>query len=145
MTAQTNAGLERFIEAQDAHGTYEVARREIQAGNKTSHWMWFVFPQLAELGRSSTAKYYGVADIGEAHDYLVDPVLGPRLKEISRELLAHQGTDLVAILGPIDALKLRSSMTLFEVADSSERVFSAVLDAFCAGERDEKTLALLGR
>lgn len=95
----------------------------------------FVFPQLASLGRSGTAKRYGLAGLGDARAYLADPVLGPRLVEAAALLLAHSGADPVSIMGPVDAIKLRSSMTLFEAADPSEPAFSAVLETLCAGER----------
>ncbi len=136
--------LERFLEAQDANGTYERALAELRAGRKQSHWMWFVFPQLVGLGRSETARHFGIADLAEARAYARHPVLGARLIECARALLEQGSDDPVSILGPIDARKLRSSMTLFELARPDAHVFDAVLDRFHAGIRDEATLDLLG-
>jgi uncharacterized protein (DUF1810 family) len=136
--------LDRFVAAQDAGGTYAAALRELRAGRKTSHWMWFVFPQLAGLGRSSTAQAYAIGSLGEARDYLAHPVLGPRLKECAAALLNHTDRSAEAVLGGIDALKLRSSMTLFARAAPEEAVFQRVLDAFYGGEPDARTDALLG-
>lgn len=118
------------------------ALAEITRGRKDSHWMWFVFPQLRGLGRSPTARHYGL-DPEEAAAFLADPVLGPRLVGISRALLAHAGTrSATAIFGPVDALKLRSSMTLFAAQPDADPVFAAVLAAFCDGPCTQ-TLALL--
>ncbi|SDU80021.1 Uncharacterized protein, DUF1810 family [Microlunatus sagamiharensis] len=136
--------LDRFVAAQDAGGTYAAALRELRAGRKTSHWMWFVFPQLAGLGRSSTAQAYAVGSLAEARDYLAHPVLGPRLRECAAALLTHADRSAETVLGGIDALKLRSSMTLFARAVPEEEVFQRVLDAFYAGEPDARTDALLG-
>ncbi|WP_347303234.1 DUF1810 domain-containing protein [Croceibacterium sp. TMG7-5b_MA50] len=137
-----DTGLQRFVTAQD--GTYQQALAEVRAGDKRSHWMWFTFPQLAGLGRSPTAQFYGIACRAEAIDYLAHPVLGPRLLEITDTMLAWSGRrTAAAILGEIDALKFRSSMTLFaEVADDPEPFISA-LAAFHGGERDPLTLRLL--
>ena len=139
-----DAGLERFVEAQDTGGTYAQALRELRAGRKTSHWMWFVFPQVAGLGRSSMAQAYAIASLQEARDYLAHPVLGPRLRESVAAVLTHTDRTAEQVLGGIDALKLRSSMTLFARADPAEPAFAAVLDAFYAGEADERTEQLLG-
>ncbi len=103
--------LQRFVDAQDRAGTYDQALAELRAGRKESHWMWFVFPQLAGLGRSPTARTYGIASLAEAHAYLGHPVLGPRLRESARALIAHSDRSAEEILGEIDAIKLRSSMT----------------------------------
>ena len=135
------ADLSRFREAQ--RGTYETALAELRAGAKRSHWMWFIFPQLRSLGRSPTAKRYGIEGLEEARAYLADPVLGPRLVQAAGAVLAHRGTAPEAILGGIDALKLRSSATLFEAA-GGDPVFGEVLEAFYGGERCPKTLAELG-
>ncbi|MFW3172032.1 DUF1810 domain-containing protein [Geodermatophilus sp. CPCC 206100] len=135
-------GLERFVQAQDG-GVHEAALRELRAGTKRGHWMWFVFPQVAGLGRSSTAQHYAVSGLPEAQAYLDHPVLGPRLVECAQALLDLGTSDAVAVLGPIDAVKLRSSMTLFERAAPEAAVFGGVLDRFFAGERDEATLARL--
>ena len=135
--------LERFVSAQDEHGTYDRALRELRAGRKTSHWMWFVFPQVEGLGRSETARFYAVAGLGEARGYLAHPVLGPRLRECCRTVLDLEGTTAEAILGSIDAVKLRSSMTLFMRADPGEPLFQQVLETYFDGEPDEATDELL--
>lgn len=132
--------LERFVTAQDDGGTYEGALRELRAGAKRSHWMWFVFPQIAGLGSSPTARRYAIGSLAEARAYLAHPVLGPRLRESARALAELDGTDDAdAILGPIDALKLRSSMTLFARADPDEPVFTAVLHRYYGGQADPAT------
>lgn len=133
--------LQRFIDAQD--GTYETAVAELRAGLKQSHWMWFAFPQLAGLGRSRTAQYFGIASLDEARAYLDHPLLGARLKESVGALLPHAGKRTPEeILGEIDAMKLRSSLTLFDrVAPGG--LFAEALAAFYGGARDERTLALL--
>ena len=137
--------LDRFVLAQDDHTTYDRALSELRAGRKTSHWMWFVFPQVAGLGHSPTAKHYELAGLAEARAYLGHDALGPRLLECCRALLALDGgTTAEQVLGPVDAMKLRSSMTLFARADPDERIFSEVLDRFFDGAPDERTLALLG-
>jgi uncharacterized protein (DUF1810 family) len=134
--------LSRFAVAQA--GVYDAALAEVRRGRKTSHWMWFVFPQLRGLGRSETSIHYGIADLDEARAYLADPVLDPRLREIAAATLAAPaGRGAVDIFGPIDAMKLRSSMTLFAVADPAEPVFRAVLDRFFEGQDDPQTMALL--
>ncbi len=137
------SGLERFVEAQDAHGTYEAAVAELRAGRKTSHWMWFVFPQLAGLGRSQTARHYAIASLAEARDYLAHPTLGPRLIAAAQVLAGHTDRSAEQILGGVDALKLRSSMTLFARADPAQPVFAQVLDRFYGGEADQATDDLL--
>ena len=133
--------LERFVDAQA--GTYDQALAELRAGRKTSHWMWWVFPQVAGLGMSDTSRTYAVAGLAEARAYLRHDVLGPRLRECCRALLALQDVSATRVLGEIDAIKLRSSMTLFAVADPAEPVFTEVLDRFYDGERDERTVRLL--
>jgi uncharacterized protein (DUF1810 family) len=139
--------LERFVRAQDSHGTYPSALAELRAGAKRSHWMWFVFPQIAGLGRTPTAQRYAVSGLPEARAYLAHPVLGPRLVECAEALLALATSDPDLVLGPVDAMKLRSSMTLFEAASRSADggVFGRVLDRFYEGARDDLTLELLGR
>ena len=134
--------LERFVGAQDG-GVYEQALRELRAGAKRGHWMWFVFPQVAGLGRSSTAQHYALAGLEEARAYLAHPVLGPRLVECAQALLELSGRDPVRVLGSVDAVKLRSSMTLFEAAAPDERVFAKVLERWFDGERDEATTTRL--
>jgi uncharacterized protein (DUF1810 family) len=139
------ADLKRFVVAQDAHNTYNNALAELRAGRKTSHWMWFVFPQLAGLGRSPTAQRYAIADLDEARAYLAHPVLGPRLFEASNAILGQAGSlSAFDVLGGIDAVKLRSSMTLFVRAAPGEAVFREVLAAFYDGEEDDATVRLLG-
>ncbi|GAB3685040.1 DUF1810 domain-containing protein [Angustibacter aerolatus] len=135
--------LQRFVDAQDDDGTYARALAELRAGRKQSHWMWFVLPQLAGLGRSETARRYAVHDVDEAAAYLAHPVLGPRLRETCETLLALDDADPDAVLGPVDATKLRSSMTLFEVAAPTEGVFADVLLRLFDGRRDDATLHLL--
>jgi uncharacterized protein (DUF1810 family) len=135
--------LERFRVAQNAHGTYDEALAELRRGRKTTHWMWFVFPQIAGLGRSSTAVHFAVRSVDEARAYLADPVLGPRLREASAAAAAAPAASAEQLLGGIDATKLRSSMTLFAHAAPEEDVFRRVLDRWFAGEEDEATLALI--
>ncbi|MEA3031063.1 MAG: hypothetical protein QOG13_2388 [Sphingomonadales bacterium] len=133
--------LERFVAAQE--GVYPQALGELRRGRKQSHWMWFVFPQLAALGRSETARFYALASAEEARLYLAHPLLGPRLRECAAAILAHRGLGAEAIFGPVDTLKLKSSMTLFEAAAADPAPFAALLDAFFGGERDAATLALI--
>ncbi len=134
--------LERFVAAQDG-GVYEQALRELRPGAKRSHWMWFVFPQVAGLGRSPTARHYAISGLEEARAYLAHPVLGPRLVECAQALLAQPGDDPERVLGSVDALKLRSSMTLFEAAAPDQPVFGEVLDRLYGGRRDEATATRL--
>lgn len=136
--------LQRFVSAQDELGTFDGALRELRAGRKRSHWMWFVFPQLAGLGRSSTAEHFGIHGADEASAYLAHPVLGPRLRECTRALADLDESDPVTVLGPVDALKLRSSMTLFAAVAPDEPTFLAVLNQYYDGEPDPRTLWLLG-
>ncbi|MDX6299233.1 MAG: hypothetical protein QOF53_447 [Nocardioidaceae bacterium] len=135
--------LERFLVAQ-ASGVYARALEELQDGRKRSHWMWFVFPQLAGLGRSATAQHFAVSGLDEARAYLQHPVLGVRLRESVSALLGLPGTDPVAVLGSIDAVKLRSSMTLFARAAPEGEIFQQVLDRYFGGLPDEATIRLLG-
>jgi len=120
--------LQRFINAQ-AGGIFEDALAELEAGCKQSHWMWFIFPQHRDLGRSPTAKFYGLAGPAEAHAFAVHPLLGPRLRKCSRAILRHlrEGRSAEAILGPVDAMKLRSSMEIFAAATAGEPLFHDVL------------------
>jgi uncharacterized protein (DUF1810 family) len=131
--------LQRFVDAQDAAGTYDAALAELLAGGKRSHWMWFVFPQVAGLGHSATAQRYAVSGLAEARAYLAHPVLGPRLVACARALTGLQATDPVEVLGPVDAQKLQSSMTLFARADPHEAVFQDVLDQYFEGSPDDAT------
>lgn len=135
--------LQRFVVAQSG-GVYETALGELQAGTKRTHWMWFVFPQLAGLGRSETARFYALADRAEAAAFRAHRLLGPRLTACTDAMLSWAGRrDARAILGALDALKFRSSMTLFEAAAANPRPFAGALEAFYGGERDAATLALL--
>lgn len=129
--------LERFLKAHRFN--YENALREITDGRKRTHWIWFIFPQLAVLGHSANAKYYGLSGYDEAKAYLEHPILGVRLREITKALLQHRGESAVDILGDIDAVKVRSCMTLFD-AVSPDDIFQEVLDAFYGGSSDKKTL-----
>lgn len=135
--------LERFVRAQEARGTYDRALAELRAGRKSSHWMWFVFPQVAGLGRSDVARTYAIADLDEARAYLAHDVLGPRLHECCRALLDLGEVSAAEVLGELDAMKLRSSMTLFTRADPDDPVPADVLDRFFDGEQDERTVQLL--
>jgi uncharacterized protein (DUF1810 family) len=139
--------LQRFVEAQDRGGAYASALAELRAGRKRGHWMWFVLPQVAGLGRSEMARAYAVSGLPEARAYLRHEVLGPRLRECAEALDALSERDPVAVLGGIDATKLRSSMTLFEraAADPSDaEPFARVLDHFFGGRRDDATTGILG-
>ena len=133
----------RFLDAQQT--VYAQVLDELGAGHKVSHWMWFIFPQLAALGQSSTARFYGLADKAEARAYGGHPVLGQRLRECSELVLGIQGRTATQILGSPDDLKLRSCMTLFEAALPTYTVFGAVLGHFYGDARDRLTLALLQR
>jgi uncharacterized protein (DUF1810 family) len=143
MTSADPFDLQRFVAAQDRGGTHEAALAELRAGRKTSHWMWFVFPQVAGLGRSPTAAHYAIGSLDEARAYLEHPVLGPRLREAAGVLMQLTGPSARDIFGSIDALKLRSSMTLFHRADPSELAFAAVLERYFGGEPDQATDRLL--
>ena len=134
--------LDRFLNAQQ--GDYAVALAEVRRGRKTSHWMWYIFPQIAGLGQSSTARYYSIRDLEEAREYYAHPVLGQRLREISGALLELRGSDPVAVFGGIDSMKLKSSMTLFAVAAPDDPLFRQVLDKYYGGEQDALTLRILG-
>lgn len=137
--------LHRFVEAQDAGGTYEQALGELRDGRKRGHWMWFVLPQLAGLGRSELAQRYALDSLDEARDYLAHPVLGPRLRACAQALTALPGHDAERVLGPVDAQKLHSCMTLFALAAPQEPVFAAVLAQYFCGELDGGTTGLLER
>jgi uncharacterized protein (DUF1810 family) len=131
--------LRRFVDAQERQGIYGQALEELRAGQKTSHWIWFVFPQIAGLGRSATARLFALDSLDEARAYLGHPLLGPRLRECSQALLGVSGKSAREILGETDATKLRSSMTLFAHAGPNEPVFREVLDRYYEGKRDEET------
>ena len=132
--------LGRFHAAQE--GVFERALAELNAGRKRTHWMWFVFPQLRGLGRSSMARKYGIADLDEARDYLADPELSARLQACGEALLAHRGKPVEEILGNFDALKLRSSATLFRETGEGP-VFQDLLDAFFGGQDCRNTMTML--
>ena len=132
--------LERFVDAQDP--IYAGALAEIRRGAKRSHWMWFVFPQLEGLGRSLLAGFYGIRSIDEAREYLEHPVLGPRYLECVAALQDLPISDPVAVFGEVDAMKLRSSLTLFELVQPLP-IFTAALDRWFGGSRDEATLRML--
>ena len=135
--------LDRFLQAQDSGGTFQRAVAELRAGRKVSHWMWFIFPQIAGLGLSATSQRYAISGLTEARAYLEHPVLGPRLIECATILAATDGKSAAEILGSVDAMKLRSSMTLFAVAARDQPAFSAVLTKYFGGTPDEATLARL--
>lgn len=141
MTTPDTFNLQRFLDAQE--NDYADALREIKQGYKQSHWIWFIFPQMRGLGRSSMAEYYGISSNEEARAYLDHPTLKARLIEISTALLQHKGKSTAyEILGTIDAIKVRSSMTLFDHIMPNS-IFAEVLDAFYNSERDELTIRIL--
>ena len=130
--------LDRFLEAQEH--MYEIALSEIKKGSKRSHWMWFIFPQLRGLGSSKMSYVFGINGIEEAKKYLEHPVLSSRLIEITEALLTHKGKDIYDIMGDIDDIKLKLSMTLFALASEEHSLFHQVLDSFYDGEKDENTI-----
>ncbi len=136
-------GLQRFIEAQDR--VYDSVLDELALGEKTTHWMWFVFPQLKALGRSPMAKHFGIESLDEASAYFQHPILGKRLVECTQMLLKPSNTDVFEIFGSPDDLKFRSCMTLFKQAAPEEPVFPRALDRFFHGKPDEVTLGLLNK
>jgi len=129
--------LERFVAAQQ--GVYDGALDELRAGRKVGHWIWFIFPQIAGLGHSATSQHYAIATLEEARAYLAHPVLGPRLRESAATVLATTDRTALEIFGSIDAMKLRSSMTLFHRAAPDEALFAQVLNRFFGGIPDEAT------
>jgi uncharacterized protein (DUF1810 family) len=137
------SGLQRFVDAQ-AH-TYDQALAELRAGQKRTHWMWFVFPQIAGLGRSGMAQRFAIRNLDEAKAYLGHPVLGRRLVECAGTLTALDTEDAVAVFGSVDAMKLHSSMTLFARAAPDEPVFREVLDHYFGGAEDEGTTTRLSQ
>jgi uncharacterized protein (DUF1810 family) len=140
----TSPDLVHFIEAQDA--VWPEVTAELEAGHKRTHWMWFVFPQIAGLGFSHRARLYAIRDLAHARRYLADPVLGPRLREGVRLMLLQAGRPAADILGSPDDMKFRSCLTLFREAagEADAALFGAALDAFYGGEPDPRTLSLLG-
>ena len=131
--------LQRFVDAQA--GLIDAVRKELRQGRKRSHWMWFVFPQLAGLGYSAMAQRYAIDSLAEAQAFLAHPLLGPRLRECSALVLAIDGRDIHQIFGAPDDLKFWSSMTLFDVADPSEEIFGNCLRKYFSGRRDHGTLS----
>jgi uncharacterized protein (DUF1810 family) len=143
LAAKTPIDLDRFVSAQAS--IYNQALAEIRSGQKRTHWIWFIFPQIEGLGHSSTSMHYAIRSLEEARAYLQHPLLGPRLIECSEAVLAVQGRTASDILSYPDDLKLRSSMTLFERVAEPGSVFGRVLDRYFQGSRDERTLQLLKR
>ncbi len=137
-----NDEMSRFVQAH--RSDYQRALSEIRSGKKTSHWMWYIFPQVKGLGHSPTSAYYGIRDLDEAKAYLADPVLGAHLVEICNALLSLDTNDATEVMGQPDDKKLRSSMTLFDAAAESSDVFQRVLDKYYGGEKDLRTLRILG-
>ena len=135
--------LELFVKAQEL--AYPIALQDIKKGKKRSHWMWYIFPQLRGLGTSTMAHKYGIVDLGEAKAYLEHPVLSARLYELCGELLKHRDKSAYDIFGDIDAMKLKSSMTLFALTSKEHTIFDEVLECFFDGERDAITLKLINR
>ena len=133
--------FQRFLDAQE--GVFETACGELARGRKESHWMWFIFPQMEGLGRSSVARRYAVKSRAEAEAYLCHPILGARLRQSAQALLKVEGKTATQVMGSPDDLKLRSSMTLFALVAGDEIVFQEVLDKYYGGEKDTKTVALL--
>lgn len=133
--------LKRFLEAQE--NDFATALAEIRRGRKQSHWMWYIFPQIAGLGFSSTSKFYAVKDRAEAESYLAHPILGKRLIEISNALLEIEGKTANQIFGSPDDVKLKSSMTLFGALENTNPVFQSVLDKYFNGVKDQRTLELI--
>ena len=133
--------LDRFIRAQEYN--YSDALKEIKNGKKISHWMWYVFPQIKGLGKSDTAKWYAIKDLQEAKDYLNNEILSNRLEQICKALLELDCNDAYKIFGSPDDMKLKSSMTLFEIAAPENKIFKRVLDKYFNGERDQKTIEII--
>lgn len=134
--------ISRFIKAHQSD--YRRALSEIKNGKKVSHWMWYIFPQIKGLGRSSISEYYGIQDLNEAKAYLADPILGKHLIEICEALLSLDTNDAAEVMGRPDDRKLKSSMTLFDAATESLNVFQMVLDKYYQGKKDYRTLRMLG-
>ena len=133
--------LDRFVQAQTL--MYPSVLKQIQNGKKTSHWMWFMFPQLRGLGTSTMAHLYGISGLGEAKAYLAHPVLSGRLYELCGELLKHKDKTALEIFGDVDEMKLKSSMTLFALTSEDHTIFNEVLECFFNGEMDEVTVKLI--
>jgi uncharacterized protein (DUF1810 family) len=130
--------LQRFIDAQDS--IYEMVCSELRTGHKRGHWMWFIFPQIIGLGSSATAQKYGIRSRAEARAYLNNAILGPRLRHCAKVLMSIEGRSAEGIFGPVDAMKLRSCMTLFDSVTANDRTFSDVLRKYFGDERDQLTV-----
>lgn len=139
--AYSNNDITRFLDAQNK--LYLTALSEIRNGKKESHWMWFIFPQIKGLGKSTIANYYAIADLNEAEEFLNHPVLAKHLIEISQLLLTYKTKSIEAILGELDARKLRSSMTLFSRVENANPIFQEILDTFFSGYSDPLTLSMI--
>ena len=139
--AEKKYDLSRFIEAHEKD--YQRALKEVKAGYKRTHWMWYIFPQIAGLGFSRTSQFYSISDLGEAKAYLQHEVLGAHTKELCESLLALETNDAVEVFDWPDDMKLKSCMTLFEIADPEQKLYGDVLDKFFDGKRDENTIKLL--
>ncbi len=135
--------LNRFLKAQE--GVYDRALAELRAGEKRSHWMWFIFPQIEGLGHSPTTRLYSIKSLEEARQYLAHPVLGPRLKECAEAVMAVHGRSASDIFGHPDDWKLQSSMTLFELVSGPHSAFERVLEKYYQGKRDSRTLQIVGK
>ncbi len=135
--------IQRFVDAQAL--VYPDVLDELRAGNKTTHWMWFIFPQLRALGRSQMARFYGLTDLQEARQYLQHPLLGSRLKECTRLMLTHGDRTALEILHKPDDIKFCSCMTLFKIADPNEPLFQEAIATFYVGYHDEMTVQLINR
>lgn len=140
MNAEDKFNLVRFVEAQQS--VYPIVLKELRDGRKRSHWMWYIFPQLKHLGYSYNAKYYGISGIEEASAYLEHPILGTRLREVTETILNLPDNNAVTIFGGIDAIKLRSSMTLFDYISPND-VFAQVIDKYFDRQRDSKSIKLI--
>jgi len=140
-TPQPNYDLSRFLAAQSA--VYQQVMAELRAGRKRGHWMWFIFPQLRGLGYSETARYYAISGAAEALVYLRHPVLGKRLQECTDAVIAIRGRSALDIFGPVDELKFRSSMTLFDFVSPADSRFQHALDQYFDGREDSRTIELL--
>ena len=133
--------LQRFLDGQ--RFGYDTALKEMKAGEKRNHWIWYIFPQIKGLGHSPNSQFYGIVDLTEAKAYLEHPVLGARLREITQEVLNHASRGIQTIMGaPIDAMKFKSSMTLFDAASPND-IFAQALDTFFDGKKDERTINIL--
>ena len=135
------ANIERFLSAQERD--YATALQEVKNGRKQGHWIWYIFPQIAGLGASSTSQYYAIADLNEAKAYLANPILRAHLTEISTALLELATDDAESVFGYLDAMKVRSSMNLFKHADEGCEIWNAVLEKFFGGQEDWRTLSLI--